>query len=127
MCGTLCKYLEERNGQTLSLHHRDFLAGHYIADNIFEAFSQSRKIIFVISRHFLGSSWCEYELDMARMQMFQENRDLLILILLEDIPVNKMPKSLLTIWKKVTCLRAFEIQMLDYKGPKRANILETTV
>ena len=41
---------------------------------------------------------------MARMQMFHENRDMLIVIFLQKISKHEMPKSLLRLWNKVTCL-----------------------
>ncbi|VDI40904.1 toll-like receptor 7 [Mytilus galloprovincialis] len=112
VCGPLSTFLEKEKEQSLCLHHRDFLAGNLIADNIVEAVSQSRKVILVISETFLESSWCEFELDMARMQMFQESRNMLIVILVQNIPAQSMPKSLLRIWNKVTCLEAYDSDIL---------------
>lgn len=106
VCGPLCSFLEKEKGLSLCLHHRDFVPGNLIADNIIEAVSISRKVVMVVSKNFLESSWCEFELDMARMQMFQENRDMLIVILLHSISSTEMPKSLLKIWNKVTCIEA---------------------
>lgn len=104
VCGPLCSYLEKERNHVLCLHHRDFIPGSFIADNICEAISQSRKIILVISKQFLESYWCEFELEMARMQMFHESRDMLIVIFLQNISKHEMPKSLLRVWDKVTCL-----------------------
>ena len=104
VCGPLCSYLEKDRNHLLCLHHRDFVPGSFIADNICEAISQSRKIILVISKQFLESYWCEFELEMARMQMFHESRDMLIVIFLQKISKHEMPKSLLRLWNKVTCL-----------------------
>jgi toll-like receptor 13 len=105
-CGPLLTFLEEQKKLTLCLHDRDFVPGLLIVDNIFESISQSRKVIFVISRSFLDSSWCNYELDLARMQMIRKNQEILIVILLEKIKMNEMPSSLLRIWKNVTVLEA---------------------
>lgn len=105
-CGPLLTFLEEQKKLTLCLHDRDFVPGLLIVDNIFESISQSRKVIFVISRSFLDSSWCNYELDLARMQMIRKNQDMLIVILLEKIKMNEMPSSLLRIWENVTVLEA---------------------
>ncbi|XP_052093519.1 toll-like receptor 4 [Mytilus californianus] len=113
VCGPLSSFLEKEKEQSLCLHHRDFLPGNLIADNIVEAVSQSRKIILVVSETFLESSWCEFELDMARMQMFQESRDMLIVVLVQNIPAKSMPKSLLRIWNKVTCLEAYDSELLN--------------
>ncbi|XP_052069202.1 toll-like receptor 2 [Mytilus californianus] len=88
----------------LALHDRDFIPGKFIADNIIDIIKVSRKIVFVVSKSFLDSEWCQYELDMARMHMFQQNREMLIVILLDDIPNGKIPSRLKQIWEKITCL-----------------------
>jgi toll-like receptor 13 len=105
-CGPLLTFLEEQKKLTLCLHDRDFVPGLLIVDNIFESISQSRKVIFVISRSFLDSSWCNYELDLARIKMIRKNQEMLIVILLEKIKMNEMPSSLLRIWENVTVLEA---------------------
>lgn len=108
VCGPLCSYLEKERNHVLCLHHRDFIPGSFISDNICEAISQSRKIILVISKQFLASYWCEFELEMARMQMYHESRDMLIVIFLQKISKHEMPKSLLRLWNKVTCLEIID-------------------
>ncbi|XP_071168724.1 toll-like receptor 4 [Mytilus edulis] len=108
VCGPLTSFLEGEKKLSLCLHDRDFALGSLIVDNIFEAISQSKKVILIVSKSFLKSTWCEYELDMARMRMFRENKDILIVILVEKIPPEDMPKSLLRIWNNVTCIEAEE-------------------
>ncbi|CAC5414069.1 TLR2 [Mytilus coruscus] len=102
--GPLRTFLETEKNFKLALHDRDFIPGKFIADNIIDIIKVSRKIVFVVSRSFLDSEWCKYELDMARMHMFQQNRDMLIVILLDDIPNGKIPSRLKQIWEKITCL-----------------------
>lgn len=106
VCGPLITYLENEKQLKLCIHDRDFALGQYIADNIFDAISDSRKVILVVNKSFFESNWCEYELDMARMRMFRENNNILILVLMEDISTKEMPESLLQIWSKITCLEA---------------------
>ncbi|CAG2233907.1 unnamed protein product [Mytilus edulis] len=108
VCGPLTSFLEGEKKLSLCLHDRDFALGSLIVDNIFEAISQSKKVILIVGKSFLKSTWCEYELDMARMRMFRENKDILIVILVEKIPPEDMPKSLLRIWNNVTCIEAEE-------------------
>ncbi|XP_070538387.1 uncharacterized protein [Ptychodera flava] len=56
----------ERNGKyKLLLHHRDFIAGKPIFDNIEDSFDNSRTAILVISPNFLESSTCEHEARIA--------------------------------------------------------------
>jgi hypothetical protein len=107
--GPLQTYLKKNQGFKLGLHERDFEAGKYIADNIIDAINTSKKIIFVISSSFLESDWGQYELDMARMHMFQQNREMLIVIILEDMSIRRMPARLQQIWGSITCLEADDI------------------
>ena len=69
----------------LCLHHRDWLAGPDITDNIVESIEASRKSLLVVSNAFAASSWCQFELTMAQTRLFEEDRDNLILVLLEEI------------------------------------------
>ncbi|XP_052086570.1 toll-like receptor 4 [Mytilus californianus] len=108
VCGSLVNYLEKKNGLALCLHDRDFAAGKLIMDYIIDAIFESKKVVLVISEEFLKSSWCEFELEMARMKMFQDNRDMLVVVLLDKLSSSQMPISLQRIWNKVTCLEVDE-------------------
>ena len=44
---------------------RDFPAGGAIADNIFDGIDSSRKVILIITGHFLTDEWCLYAMHMA--------------------------------------------------------------
>ena len=109
MYGPLQTYLEKNKNFKLELHERDFDAGRTIIDNINYNINRSRKIILVISSSFLKSKWGKYELEMARMHMFQQNREMLIVIILEDMSINRMPTRLQRIWESITCLEADDI------------------
>ncbi|XP_047206553.1 toll-like receptor 13 isoform X2 [Girardinichthys multiradiatus] len=61
-------------------------SGKPITDNITDAIYGSRKTICVISRRYLESEWCSREVQIASFRLFDEQRDVLILIFLEDIP-----------------------------------------
>ncbi|XP_038651502.1 toll-like receptor 22 [Scyliorhinus canicula] len=82
--------LEGNNEWTLCLHHRDFEPGRPIIDNIVDNIYQSRKTICVISRHFLESEWCSREIQVASFRLFDERKDVLILVFLEDIPPDQL-------------------------------------
>ncbi|KAM7390160.1 hypothetical protein PAMA_008370 [Pampus argenteus] len=58
--------LEAERDWKLCLHHRDFLPGKPIIENIAEAIYGSRKTLCVISRRYLESEWCSREIQMAR-------------------------------------------------------------
>ncbi|XP_072321751.1 uncharacterized protein [Eucyclogobius newberryi] len=78
--------LEQEQGWRLCLHHRDFLPGKPIVENIVDAIYGSRKTICVISRRYLQSEWCSKEMQLASFRLFDEREDVLILLFLEDIP-----------------------------------------
>ncbi|CAL8362932.1 unnamed protein product [Lota lota] len=77
--------LEDERGWRLCLHHRDFQPGKPIIENITEAIYSSRKTICVISRHYLESEWCSREIQMASFRLFDEKKDVLILLFMEDL------------------------------------------
>ncbi|XP_052072699.1 toll-like receptor 4 [Mytilus californianus] len=92
-------------GFELCLHHKDFLAGVPIAECIVKAINSSRKVVFIITKDFLESSWGSYEIEMTRMHAFREGREsMVIVILMDDIKKDKLPKALKEIWYKVVCI-----------------------
>ncbi|XP_053559729.1 toll-like receptor 2 [Bombina bombina] len=76
----------------LCLHKRDFVPGKWIIDNIIDAMDKSYKTLFVLSEHFVQSEWCKYELEFSHFRLFDENNDTAILILLEPIEKETIPK-----------------------------------
>ncbi|XP_062291775.1 toll-like receptor 13 [Scomber scombrus] len=82
--------LEGEQGWRLCLHHRDFQPGKPIIENITDAIYSCRKTICVISRHYLQSEWCSREIQMASFRLFDEQKDVLILLFLEDIPAHQL-------------------------------------
>lgn len=88
--GELLPELEEQQGWGLCLHHRDFQPGKPIIENITDAIYSSRKTLCVISRRYLQSEWCSREIQMASFRLFDEQKDVLILLFLEEIPSNQL-------------------------------------
>ncbi|XP_041665205.1 toll-like receptor 13 [Cheilinus undulatus] len=82
--------LEGEQGWRLCLHHRDFQPGKPIIENITDAIYSSRKTICVISRSYLQSEWCSREIQMASFRLFDEKKDVLILLFLEEIPSHQL-------------------------------------
>ncbi|CAK7293212.1 Toll-like receptor 4 [Vulpes lagopus] len=75
----------------LCLHYRDFIPGVAIAANIIqEGFYKSRKVIVVVSQHFIQSRWCIFEYEIAQTWQFLSSRAGIIFIVLQ-----KVEKSLL--------------------------------
>lgn len=76
----------------LCLHKRDFLPGRWIVDNIIESIESSYRTLFVLSENFVTSEWCRYELDFSHFRIIDENNDSAVLILLEPITKETIPK-----------------------------------
>ncbi|XP_041790394.1 toll-like receptor 2 [Chelmon rostratus] len=77
----------------LCLHKRDFIPGGWILDNIMDAIEKSHRTLFVLSQHFVRSEWCKYELDYTHFRLFDQNDDAVVLILLEPIDTETIPKK----------------------------------
>ncbi|XP_075910311.1 toll-like receptor 2 isoform X3 [Petromyzon marinus] len=75
----------------LCVHERDFVPGRVIMDNIIDCIEQSRKTLFVISRSFVESEWCHYELYFAQQRLMESRDGALVLVLLEPIPRDSVP------------------------------------
>ena len=85
--------LETDDHFRLCIHERDWLAGENIADNIIDSIENSRKTLVIVSNAFLQSRRCQYEMMMAQTRHITEDRNNLILVLMEEIAeVNKTPR-----------------------------------
>ncbi|CAC5399345.1 unnamed protein product [Mytilus coruscus] len=101
---TLYDKMQSR-GFSLCLYHKDFKVGMPIAECIVEAINSSRKVVFVITKDFLESSWGTYEIEMTRMHAFREGRESMVIVILkDDIKKDYLPKALKEIWYKVVCI-----------------------
>ncbi|TSW48786.1 Toll-like receptor 4 [Bagarius yarrelli] len=77
----------------LCLHVRDFEAGKAITSNIIdEGIMGSRKIIVVVSKHFIESSWCRFEFEVAQSWLLMQRNANIIIIILEDVEEEKSKK-----------------------------------
>ncbi|XP_067012260.2 toll-like receptor 2 type-2 [Anabrus simplex] len=83
-----------REKYCICLHERDFPLGSHIVSNIVGSIQHSRKTIIVLSEHFINSKWCNWELEIANYKVFNEDEHFLILIQLETMDRNKLPRHL---------------------------------
>lgn len=95
--------LEDECKYKLSLHYRDFIPGEAIVDNIAECVHRSRKILTVVTPGFLKSEWCRFEADQGLCHAVKRPNTLIV-IMLNEMAVSKLPRSLQTILNKVTYL-----------------------
>ncbi|XP_029318346.1 toll-like receptor 1 [Cottoperca gobio] len=89
----------EGAGFSLCVHERDFVPGEWIIDNIINCVESSYKTLFVLSKHFVQSEWCNYELFFAQHRAINVQDDSLVFILLEPIPSDSLPKKFLRLRK----------------------------
>ena len=102
----LLRTLEEEKGEfTFCVHHRDFLPGAPIVDNITEALQNSRYAILVVTQNSVKSEWWRFELNMAHQMSIERQYNMIICVFLEDIPAEKLPLTIGRLLKLFTCLR----------------------
>ncbi|XP_062591133.1 toll-like receptor 4 [Saccostrea cucullata] len=82
------------------LHYRDFTPGKSISKNIVSAVHSSKKTIVFMSRSYLKSHWCNYELRMAVTEENHMNRKVIIMTVLEEIPKAELTLEVLQYYKK---------------------------
>ena len=86
----------------LCIKTRDFMPGS-ILDNIDNGIRQSRKTILVLSPSFMESNWCYQEMQMAQLRFLDDNLDILILVMLDDIPETRKTLSL----RQILCRKEY--------------------
>ncbi|CAG5122029.1 unnamed protein product [Candidula unifasciata] len=98
----LSPHLSAERHLKLLVHGENFQTGRHITDNIYMAVRQSHKTLVVLTKNMLKSHWCTYELQMARMESINTGRDVLVFLLLEEIPAHLMSVNMLSYIKTST-------------------------
>ncbi|KAK2143345.1 hypothetical protein LSH36_852g00007 [Paralvinella palmiformis] len=88
----------------LCLHHRDWLPGIPIEENVLSSIKKSRRTVILLTRSFLRSNWCDFEFQMARIHGFDEGQDILVIVQLDDVRDTEMNRTLLNLRKTHTWL-----------------------
>jgi hypothetical protein len=101
---TLKPMLEDECGYKLSLHYREFVPGTAIVDNIVDSIYDSRRIVTIVTPKFLESEWCKFEVDQGLRRAI-EKPNTLVVVMLNEMPLNQLPKSLLSFLSDVTFLQ----------------------
>ncbi|XP_070537009.1 toll-like receptor 2 type-2 [Ptychodera flava] len=95
----------------LCIHERDFIPGNEIIDNILESIENSTKTMLILSPDFAASEWCYFEMRMAQSCLFEEKRDIIVMISLKRIPDGDMPRILHNLLKTKSYLEWPENEM----------------
>ena len=74
----------------LCVYERDFTAGNVINDCIATSIATSRKVVLIISRHFIQSQWCLWELHLAQHSLLEEQRNGLVLVVVGQDKIKKL-------------------------------------
>ncbi|XP_070562580.1 interleukin-18 receptor accessory protein-like isoform X2 [Ptychodera flava] len=93
----------ERDGKyILCEHHRNFVPGIDIYENIVQAINSSRRTILILSPRFVESEWCRYEFLKAQEEMLKK-KTRIIPIMFEDIsPVEDMDANLKSLLREIS-------------------------
>ena len=89
----------------LCLKNRDIRAGRLIFNELSLHIRRSRKILVILTPRFVDDNWCYFQLNMAHHRVLEENHNVLIFIILEEIPNNKLTLLLRQLFCKVCCLK----------------------
>ena len=95
----LLPQMEYKHGFKLCLHDRNWPVGDAIVDTIVNSIEHSRKTLLLVTNKFARSAWCREETELAFSRVVDEQRNLLLVVLMEEIePRNLSPtlRQLLT-------------------------------
>ncbi|XP_064624504.1 toll-like receptor 6 [Lineus longissimus] len=73
--------------------------------NIARGIRNSRNVIFVVTREFAQTSWCEYEISLAETQYLQEGNCRLVVLFLQKFTWEELPLCLKRLLSHVNFLR----------------------
>ena len=89
----------------LCCHHRDFMIGMHIIDNITEAFENSRTTLIVMTNAALCGNWWQLELQMAVQTAVARRTCSLLFVFLEPLQGRLVTPQLRRILNTYTCKR----------------------
>ncbi|XP_052060081.1 toll-like receptor 2 type-2 [Mytilus californianus] len=97
----------------LCLHHRDFVVGNTIADNIFNSVGNSHHTILLVSSEFLKSEWCMMEFRTALRKNLHDKGRHLIIVLKGNITLDNVDPDLKSFLNSHTYLKIGDVLFWD--------------
>ncbi|XP_077584075.1 toll-like receptor 7 [Stigmatopora nigra] len=90
VAGEMSVQLEERGDRrlVLCLEDRDWIPGHPLIDNLSRSIHESKRTVFVLTNEYIRSGNFKTAFYMAHQRLMDEKTDVIVLILLEDVPCN---------------------------------------
>ncbi|XP_063802929.1 toll-like receptor 2 [Pseudophryne corroboree] len=101
----------------ICIHERDFLPGKWIIDNIIDNIENSCKIIFILSRNFINSEWCNYELYFAHQRAIGHAFEDVILVVKENVSMKDLPRKFCRLRKMLRTKTYLEWPMEESRQP----------
>ena len=101
---TMQTELERNRGVELFIHQRDLLGGGFLLERIDDAMRRCRKTVLVLSPEFLRSRVCLYQAWSAHTSMVTEQRDAVVLVRLQALPVAGITATLTSLMEIRECL-----------------------
>ena len=89
----------------LCLKDRDMRAGRSIFNELSLHIQRSRKTFFILTPRFVDDNWCYFQLNMAHHRVLEESHNVLIFIILEEIPDKRLTLLLRHLFCKSQCLK----------------------
>ena len=89
----------------LCLKSRDIRAGRLIFNELSLHIRRSRKTLVILTPRFVEDNWCYFQLNMAHHRVLEENANVLIFIILEEIPDKKLTLLLRQLFCKSLCIK----------------------
>ncbi|XP_061735070.1 toll-like receptor 7 [Nerophis ophidion] len=86
----MCIHLEERGDRqlTLCLEERDWIPGCPLIDNLLQSIHKSKRTVFVLTNRYIKSGNFKTAFYMAQQRLMDEKNDVIVIILLEEVPCN---------------------------------------
>ena len=97
----------------LCVHHRDFVIGAPIADNITQSVQNSYHTMLILSNDFLKSQWCMMEFRTALQKSLQERSQHLIVVIKDDLIFDNIDQELKKCLSTKTYLKTDDIFFWD--------------
>ena len=97
--------MEDKRNFKLCVHHRDFPAGDILEDVIVESIHKSRKTILLLTDEFVKSRWCDFEYRIARRQLFDHGKDIIVAVILKPLPLESVSGGLYQLLKEKLYLK----------------------
>ena len=78
---------------------RDSQVGASIATNLTHAIHSCKKSVLLLTRQYLKEDWCDYEMNMARVESVESRRNLMIIVKFGEVSMKDMPLDYLRLLK----------------------------